>query len=1316
MFEALSRLLPPSGPPDAGPATPQRLALRAAVSSATVVAALKRDATLVDVLFSHPAVAAAVATRPGAFATAGHAVKFLRDKELLSQLEGQPGLLDVVLGHRHVLDAVLRNQAVVRAMAADPELPRLLGERPDIARLLGGSPRMAEVLGRSKALRRAFDVVSGLAQAVTDKPAIGQALQRAPELADALLRVRSLVGEARDDTVLWRAVVAAPRLAQAVNVRMARVLGHDRSGLLAAIVEQPGLVAQVTVGDLRRLLSNPALTRFLTRHPHAVAPVLNVPRLREAVLHRPEFTAALRGLENELPEAVNEERLLGVLAGVEAPIAAPAAPRRRDVPLPEAAVRPERGVAVSAPADVAATGRDRVPRVDAAQIWADALASQPETAELVLGAEHAEMGAELDRYPELLALLLHSSTADEVRADPGRWRDYAFGAFLEAGGGELRVFEADFEAYLNRLALVLTAEQRGPVSREAHDTWNRVLSEKEERKAQEREAVARRWQEFNPGDPDTWHYSGRYVLSHPSRLEPLLTEEDHAVLRNLALGHVQPREPREAVGLHKALHAHIRQGGGGVSFTFAADKNAEVILVVHAVATHRVGNTYDWQNSGGQRPSARPVGVEVAARHPAVQASFDLVEAAAERRAAASSGSASEGKGKGKGKARAANSDGTKPAGSRTGAAPVGDRGLKALAGAIAEYQRARSAATADAVPALEAARGRLLSLGLDPDVLGQVGDDMYGLVPEPGDSRPGTANLSARASASRATDTDVPPPVDYALILDQDRPEVVESRPGETLWRFSSHPPEEVFTIGFPSDDTDNLVDIRKWVQRNPKAQFVSTTRDPELWHAEKRFRYEIYPWRNFDPTGVDVVYTLERRYLYPFEHELEVAFTGRIDPAAVVRVLERSTGMIGTWDGEAVVWHDRYSWMPRLPQQERTVVEFAEGEESLSYPAMETVAAIAERAVADMLEGPYYGTTGVHLSITGYGDGADFQGGAQEEYIGDLRANAVAVFLEDRIRGELATAGEAAAGIAVQDFVITVANRGNHADPALAGSGSERREHPRSVVVEARPFTGRNVDSDEDSGTEADVAPGVRYGLMSQGDAAPPEAGQTLGEQGPGRGETTATGSGRVVTGRWRRVPGAAGFEPFEFESGPGPADVRMVKKTGELTEVGYDWEWLDAGGDSPAILHMTRRIHLSARDGVTANDLQRVRQGLAQGVDSYLNEPGFRLPAGPLAEGDREPGPLLRVAVEFVEDPEAAHGQVVVEPGLPTRERGMNQSRWFSKVHPVAYVHEFVHGLGVHDDPSALPLHGSLMGRLYGEDPSVFTLTDRHLTQIA
>ncbi|MET9888434.1 EndoU domain-containing protein [Streptomyces sp. NPDC006430] len=201
---------------------------------------------------------------------------------------------------------------------------------------------------------------------------------------------------------------------------------------------------------------------------------------------------------------------------------------------------------------------------------------------------------------------------------------------------------------------------------------------------------------------------------------------------------------------------------------------------------------------------------------------------------------------------------------------------------------------------------------------------------------------------------------------------------------------------------------------------------------------------------------------------------------------------------------------------------------------------------------------------------------------------------------------------------------------------------------------------------------------------------------------------GSGEVSTDRW--IPfggggGGVGSQAFEFTpAGPevrkaqrlvdgelvefdAPWQVRRPPMSGERTQVGYSWASYRGGTPAQDTVQLIRRVHLVTHpdDVVTADQVAALRRDLRQAMESVVNQRDYRLPL-PQADqvtGPQLPGPRLRVDVRFVDSEDQADTVVRVRSGLPGPGRPMVQDTWFTDVHPAAYVHEIVHGLGVRDD---------------------------------
>ncbi|MFE8950537.1 hypothetical protein [Streptomyces sp. NPDC007856] len=142
---------------------------------------------------------------------------------------------------------------------------------------------------------------------------------------------------------------------------------------------------------------------------------------------------------------------------------------------------------------------------------------------------------------------------------------------------------------------------------------------------------------------------------------------------------------------------------------------------------------------------------------------------------------------------------------------------------------------------------------------------------------------------------------VDWNLIHPGDQAAAVLSGGRETVWRFSEEDPHEVFEQGFSARDVSRVIEGRQW-PGNRDAQFVATTRDPDLRFHNRRFRYQIDTASNSDPTGIDINATLGDEST--FAEEQEIAFTGRIDPQAVVSVYDYFLDQTGTHRDGVVVW----------------------------------------------------------------------------------------------------------------------------------------------------------------------------------------------------------------------------------------------------------------------------------------------------------------------------------------------------------------------------------------------------------------------------
>ncbi|HET6499802.1 MAG TPA: hypothetical protein VFG87_03470 [Amycolatopsis sp.] len=139
---------------------------------------------------------------------------------------------------------------------------------------------------------------------------------------------------------------------------------------------------------------------------------------------------------------------------------------------------------------------------------------------------------------------------------------------------------------------------------------------------------------------------------------------------------------------------------------------------------------------------------------------------------------------------------------------------------------------------------------------------------------------------------------VNYNLVPVGSWRHVVESHPAEVLWHFSDTDPRTILREGFTARDRRRGQLLVQMQRTNEPGPFISTSRNRELWAQalyfdDRPYRFEIHSGRNSDRTGIDMDATL--RYA---KGENEVAFTGRIDAAAVVSVYDRERNLTGYWN----------------------------------------------------------------------------------------------------------------------------------------------------------------------------------------------------------------------------------------------------------------------------------------------------------------------------------------------------------------------------------------------------------------------------------
>ncbi|MFB9831101.1 scabin-related ADP-ribosyltransferase [Actinoallomurus acaciae] len=138
----------------------------------------------------------------------------------------------------------------------------------------------------------------------------------------------------------------------------------------------------------------------------------------------------------------------------------------------------------------------------------------------------------------------------------------------------------------------------------------------------------------------------------------------------------------------------------------------------------------------------------------------------------------------------------------------------------------------------------------------------------------------------------DLPPEIDHALLVAEDEGSIVETEAGIVVYRWLDAGPDVIFEAGgLHPRMPGNLRDLQAHIASSGHTQFVSTTRDPNYRHKNRRYRYMIRP----SDSGIDVAGTLAARGIpYSFSWEQEVAFTGTIPLEDIVEVLDAETGWV--------------------------------------------------------------------------------------------------------------------------------------------------------------------------------------------------------------------------------------------------------------------------------------------------------------------------------------------------------------------------------------------------------------------------------------
>ena len=129
------------------------------------------------------------------------------------------------------------------------------------------------------------------------------------------------------------------------------------------------------------------------------------------------------------------------------------------------------------------------------------------------------------------------------------------------------------------------------------------------------------------------------------------------------------------------------------------------------------------------------------------------------------------------------------------------------------------------------------------------------------------------------------------------------------------------------------------------------------------------------------------------------------------------------------------------------------------------------------------------------------------------------------------------------------------------------------------------------------------------------------------------------------------------------PDGSAVRLRRSQGRFDA--REFTYANGNGN---VTEVTIKVHLKPGQGVTPDDLARVRADALKGVDHYYNS-GKTLP-----NGNR-----LRVNVEYTDDAADAHLAVDVHP----RAGHANQVNWYVDSPPTTHAHELGHQMGLYDE---------------------------------
>ncbi|MEU3519443.1 hypothetical protein ABZ770_29915 [Streptomyces sp. NPDC006654] len=275
-----------------------------------------------------------------------------------------------------------------------------------------------------------------------------------------------------------------------------------------------------------------------------------------------------------------------------------------------------------------------------------------------------------------------------------------------------------------------------------------------------------------------------------------------------------------------------------------------------------------------------------------------------------------------------------------------------------------------------------------------------------------------------------------------------------------------------------------------------------------------------------------------------------------------------------------------------------------------------------------------------------------------------------------------------------------------------------PSPVRAESTAGATETGASVTETGTEAGITPHETAAAPEPGTAATSAASATTATA-HGTGAAPERGTGTVV-GRPRGEAAAPVPDPPPPPGGhpagsTPPPRMRLDRTLRIVVRSAFEarrFTYRDEG-----VTDLT--VKVAFRDGGRGHDTDAVWAKVTAGVETYLNDPGYRLP-GP----DHTPGAGDRLHVTVVRARPGEEAHLTVD--LVGHDGVMDQRRWRANAEPVEFAHELTHQvLNLRDEyrdeavPHRPQVEGSLLGDFHTDSPDGLSrggLRERHLQLVA